>query len=281
MDLRRVVWTIGDRLGAFASGRLFFSVNYGTQYIRAVNYHATPAASVENFRQQLKFYRANFDNVTPNELEDCLTGRRSADKPGLLLSFDDGYRSNYDVAAPLLEEHGFTGWFFVSSGRMGSQAGASGRGLAAEEFMDFHQLRDLRARGHVIGCHTHSHVRLADELSTERLEDEIVASRGRLEAELASPIDVFCWVGGEEWSYGLRAARMILAANYRYAFMTNLNVLRQHSNRLWLDRTNIESDWPLTRVRFYLSGVMDVAYAAKRARLRKKLHFGIGNSNDP
>jgi peptidoglycan/xylan/chitin deacetylase (PgdA/CDA1 family) len=201
-----------------------------------------------------------------------LAGRRKADKPGLLLSFDDGYRSNYDVAAPLLEEYGFTGWFFVSSGRMGSRAGASYRGGPAEEFMDFNQLRDLHARGHVIGCHTHSHVRLVDELSTERLEDEIVASRGRLEAGLGSPIVMFCWVGGEEWSYGSGAARMISSTNYRYAFMTNLSVLCQNSDPLWLDRTNIESDWPLTRVRFYLSGVMDFAYAPKRARLRKKLN---------
>jgi peptidoglycan/xylan/chitin deacetylase (PgdA/CDA1 family) len=151
---------------------------------------------------------------------------------------------------------------------------AQAAGLPVAEFMGFDQLRDLRARGHLIGCHTHSHVRLADELSTERLEDEIVASRGRLEAGLGSPVDMFCWVGGEEWSYGSSAARIILSANYRYAFTTNLSVLCQDSDPLWLDRTNIESDWPLTRVRFYLSGVMDVAYAAKRARLRKKLNVG-------
>jgi peptidoglycan/xylan/chitin deacetylase (PgdA/CDA1 family) len=270
VNLRRAVWTLGDRLGAFAGGRLLFSLKHGTGYVRAINYHATPAHSADNFRSQLEFYRDHFGNVSSDALDDCLAGRRQADKPGLLVTFDDGCRSNYDVAAPLLEQYGFTGWFFVSPGHVGSKA-PDNHDWPGEDFMTYDQLRDLHARGHVIGCHTHSHVRLADDLTPEQLDDEIVASRRRLEAGLGQPVDTFCWVGGDERSYGAGAARVIAAANYRYVFMTNLSVLSRKTDPLWLDRTNIEADWPLPRVRFYLSGLMDLRYLPKRARIRKKL----------
>ncbi len=37
-------------------------------------------------------------------------------KPGLIVSVYEGYRNGYDVLLPLLERHGFIGWFFVITG---------------------------------------------------------------------------------------------------------------------------------------------------------------------
>lgn len=261
-------------MGIFAIGQALRWLRYGNSYIRAVNYHATPRHTRENFRRQLEFYRGCFENVTKADLAACLAGRRMARaKPGLVFSLDDGYLSNYEVAAPMLEEHGFTGWFFISSGRTGD--GNSLTSAEREPFMTFNDARDLLARGHVIGCHTHTHVRLSEDLSEAQLRDEIVTARTRLEHALGSTVDIFCWVGGEEWSYSVPAARLVAEARYRYAFATNQKVLTAATPPLVLDRTNIESDWPLSRVRFYLSGAMDLAYIGKRRRVGAKLMQGI------
>jgi peptidoglycan/xylan/chitin deacetylase (PgdA/CDA1 family) len=259
----------GDEIGLFHLGPIARRSHRG--YVRAVNNHATPARFAENFKRQLLFFRQHFSNTNPSRLDDVL--KRGTEGASILISFDDGYRSNYDVAVPLLEEFGFTGWFFVSSGRhRNSETGGSTvDGEPAESFMSFQEMRDLIDRGHVIGCHSHSHIGLSDQLSDADLVREIPESRAILQNALGDPIDNFCWVGGGEHTYSARAARAIEDAGYSHAFMTNLLVATNQTDPLWIERTNLEADWPLSTVRFYLSGVMDLAYAGKRRRIARRL----------
>ncbi len=53
--------------------------------------------------------------------------------------------------------------------------------------------------------------------------------------------------------------------------MTNLYPVLPGSSPIWIQRTNVEASWPIDQVKFYLSGVMDLAYASKRRRLARKL----------
>ena len=159
----------------------------------------------------------------------------------------------------------------MSSGRLREGQARTSDGEDADLFMSPAELRDLIARGHVIGCHTHSHRRLAADVPTAVLRDEIVAARERLEQATGRPCEDFCWVGGEDWSYSRPAQALIEEAGYRRGFMTNCSLTTARTDPFWIDRTNVEADWPLPKVRFYLSGTMDAAYARKRRRLRRKL----------
>lgn len=77
------------------------------------------------------------------------------------LTFDDGGASAHSVIAPLLERRGWLGHFFVATDHIG----ASG-------FMDAEQLRDLRARGHLVGSHSCSHPERMSNLGDEDLAHE-------------------------------------------------------------------------------------------------------------
>jgi peptidoglycan/xylan/chitin deacetylase (PgdA/CDA1 family) len=276
MRFKNYVARAADGLRAFEIGRRALRFLHGDDYIRVVNYHATPAERAENFAAQLDFYRSYFSDTTPADLDDCLRGVGTRRTPGLLLSFDDGYVSNYEVAAPLLEKAGFTGWFFVSSGRLGDVDARepSGRARPGERFMTIDELRDLRARGHVIGFHSHSHQLLGAGLARERLRFEILESKQAFERALGFPLESFCWVGGAEPGYSAQGAALVAQAGYRFAFTTNLSVLTAGVDPLILDRTNIEVDWPMEQVKFYLSGVMDIAYLGKRRRVTQLLRRG-------
>ena len=260
----------GSAAGVFELGQLGRRAH--RSYVRAINYHGTPAAYQANFARQLRFYAHRFDDAGPDRLRSVLAGDRH-DRPAVAVTFDDGYRDNYDVAAPMLEEHGLTGWFFVSPGRLRDLAtdGRTVDGEDASAFMSSDELRDLLARGHVVGCHTHSHARLSRDLTPDQLHDEIVVARRRLADLLDDPIDSFCWVGGEEWTYSAAAQARVEAAGYALAFTTNCQITTAATNRLSIDRTNIEANWPLHQVRFYLSGVMDLAYTAKARRVAREL----------
>lgn len=76
-------------------------------------------------------------------------------------TFDDGGESFYTEAAPILEKYGFKGIFFVSTAYIGTP------GFLTEE-----QIKELDARGHIIGSHTHNHLRNLSLLDKQTIENE-------------------------------------------------------------------------------------------------------------
>lgn len=273
---KQAIVTLAARLGCFPAGLAAQKAAFGRRFVRVLNYHATPIGSAEGFERQLQFYSRHFHPARPEDLDACLSGAWPHARPGLLLTFDDGYRSNYDVAAPLMEKHGFRGCFFLPDGYIADSREAADADFAVAEAepeprMSWAECRDLAARGHRLGCHTRTHVRLADTLTPSQLDEEITRPGQDMARRLGAPVEDFCWVGGEEWSYGAGAYRQIRKAGYQRAYMTNLHPVTPATSPLWIQRTNVEADWPLDQVRFYLSGLMDLAYAPKRARLEKKL----------
>lgn len=79
--------------------------------LRALNYHDVPPAGAAAFEVKRASYARLFEPVGMLELLDLLAGRWTHQRPGLLLSFDDGLKSHAEVVAPLLERYGFPGWF--------------------------------------------------------------------------------------------------------------------------------------------------------------------------
>lgn len=71
---------------------------------------ATPA----QFDEQLTFIARFFSVIGIEDLERALAGERLPANP-LMITFDDGYLSNYDTALPLLERHGLTATFFIAT----------------------------------------------------------------------------------------------------------------------------------------------------------------------
>lgn len=92
-----------------------------------------------------------------------------ADSPGVRLSFDDGNRSDTDIALPALQERGLTATFFVLAGRLEDPASLSPG-----------DLRSLRDAGMSIGSHGWQHIpwRGLDAAAAQR---EFVTARAALE----------------------------------------------------------------------------------------------------
>jgi peptidoglycan/xylan/chitin deacetylase (PgdA/CDA1 family) len=256
-----------------------FTLRWYGKHIRVINYHGTPREEMANFEEQLKFYQKYYAPVTYNDLEIFFTGKGwHKNKPGLIISFDDGHRTNYDYALPLLEKYGFTGWFFIPPGLIDGSKDVQENFVAIKKFkggyndgrflMSWDEINKL-CQMHVVGCHTLTHHRMNSNDSEEVLEKEIKVSRKLFETNINRPVDVFCWVGGEEYTYTKKAAEKIRNAGYRFSFMTNTFPLTPRQNPLQIQRTNIESDNPLFLVRFQLGFLMDMLYYRKRKRVNQ------------
>jgi len=243
-------------------------------FIRAVNLHSTPPETARGLDEILRYLSRRFVPCGPQELEALLQGRWSHSLPGIVLSFDDGLANNAEVAAPLLERYGFTGWFCVPTGFLDCPAGAQSSFseqcsiTSPGSAMSWDQVRALGER-HVIVAHGHRHRRLSASLSEEELCEEILLPKRRIEEETRCPCDTFCWVGGEEWAYSRRAAELIVQAGYKYAFMTNTCPITARTHPMQLQRSNVEAHWPMALVRFQLSGLQDIRYTGKRRRVNR------------
>jgi len=94
--------------------------------------------------------------TVPGLATEWLAG--SADSRPLFLTFDDGGVGAYTHIADALEDHGWRGHFFVTTGRLGSAT-----------FLRPSQIRHLQQRGHVIGTHSCSHPARLGACSREQI----------------------------------------------------------------------------------------------------------------
>lgn len=257
----------------------FSQVKLFSPFIRAINYHDISPAEAEQFEQQLCYFAKHFSPVNYEDLIRFHSNVWAKEKPGLVISFDDGYRSFYEVAAPLLEKYGFVGWFFISPGLIDVPVKEQREEATKHQtipkkfnygtprvFLTWDQVLELD-RNHVIGCHTLSHCRLRSAIPEGRLYQEIVTSKHMLEQKLEHKVPAFAWVGGEESSYSRKAADMIRGAGYQVAFLTNNSITRPCTDLHLLNRTNIESNFSMYLIRFQISGFLDLFYTFKRKRV--------------
>jgi peptidoglycan/xylan/chitin deacetylase (PgdA/CDA1 family) len=76
------------------------------------------SASADAFRAQMRHLR---DAYTPMRFADVLAAhdaRRPVPRDAVVVTFDDGYDDNHDVALPILRELGVPATFFVSTGHI-------------------------------------------------------------------------------------------------------------------------------------------------------------------
>ena len=121
--------------------------------------------------------------LTPEHFERHLhaigqTGRTvglAADDPDCAITFDDGGASAL-LAAEMLERHGWRGHFFITTGRVGTPG-----------FLDGDGVRELAARGHEVGGHSHTHPTFMGKLDRPTIATEWATCREALTEILGSP----------------------------------------------------------------------------------------------
>lgn len=195
----------------------------------------------------------------------------------VLVSFDDGFASNHALAQSVLARHGVQALFFVCPGLMDLPRDRQPAAIAANvfrghadavpEMMTWDHVAELAARGHAIGGHGMTHVRLSG-LDPARLEDEIGGARRRLDEHLGRPADWFAFPFGDIASID-EAALGVVARHFRYcrSGVRGLNGLETSPMALWAE--HVDLDAPFGYQRMALEGGLDFRYAEARRWLEK------------
>jgi len=138
---------------------------------RASKLTVTPAA----FAAQMQYLARNGYHVVPlSRIEDFLAGKTSLPRKSVVITIDDGYRSAFEIAYPILKQHGFPATVFLYSDFIG-----------AGDALNWAQMKEMTGSGLVdIQPHSKTHANL-----TLRLTDESEARyRERVRREVDTPI---------------------------------------------------------------------------------------------
>jgi peptidoglycan/xylan/chitin deacetylase (PgdA/CDA1 family) len=125
---------------------------------------------------------------------DLFNGLRNGIGMRPLLTFDDGHRSNYEIAFPLLCARGMQAHFFITASWTGVRSA----------YMGWNELRILHGAGQKIGAHGWSHA-LLTHCNPAELHTELYASRSLLQDKLGTEVTTMSLPGG-------RFNRRVLAA---------------------------------------------------------------------
>ena len=77
---------------------------------------ALVSASVQEFREQMRFVKERFEVLNFAGLGDWLDRATRAARPAVMVTFDDGYRDSYEIVYPILREMGVPGTVFLATG---------------------------------------------------------------------------------------------------------------------------------------------------------------------
>ncbi|HRA55217.1 MAG TPA: polysaccharide deacetylase family protein [Thermoflexales bacterium] len=202
---------------------------------RAGRFSVTPA----KFAEQLKWLRdQGYRSVSIDDIASAAQGGPPLPPKPIAITFDDGWRDQYDIALPLLKEFGFKATFFVVSGWVGR-----GRTL-----MTWAELRDLRARGHWVGSHSVTHGAAAKQ-TDKVVAYEVIQSRNTISRELGGPPTIFAYPLG---SIDARAEALARAAGYVAAVDVQANPIQRATQLYRLKRIEVRGTYSLGNLASWL-----------------------------
>ena len=194
-------------------------------------FYRITANELEKLLSQLR--KLGYQTVSSRAFRAWQQGSGALPERTVVLTFDDGHASHFELVAPLLVRHRFTGTFFVTTGLIGRPG-----------HMNWEQLRKLVFLGMEIGSHGASH-RPLTHLSPNDLHEELVSSRRLLEERLGVPIQAMAAPGGF-WNGAVAGASR--QAGYEAVWVSTIGTNGKETNPLALRRVVVRQPFLADRI---------------------------------
>lgn len=192
------------------------------------------------FAEQMAWLQRNgYRVIRLTELVDALVNRTSVHGKSVVLTFDDGFNSDYRVLYPLLKQYNYPATLFVYTKWVGHARGAD----------TWDELKEMAASGLVeVQSHTVNHANLLDVSNGanggQRLGFELSTSKATIESQLGAGVTLLAYPYGRIDQTVEAATR---AAGYRAAFTVNGKAIAGTEDLLRLGRRMVFRNDSLTR----------------------------------
>ncbi len=149
--------------------------DFGGQTKSQTEYSVTP----EELDAELAYIHSHgYTVISLDELQkDILTGTTSPVAKPVVLTFDDGWKNEFEYALPILKKYNDTATFFIFTNPIGRD----------KRFMTWDDVHVLESAGMTIGAHSLSHPYFP-KLTPEEMRREVADSKKTLETHLGHPV---------------------------------------------------------------------------------------------
>jgi len=170
---------------------------------------------IDLFEGYCRFFKRHFNVVSLGNLVAKLETGATLNRE-LAITFDDGYRDNFEHAAPILEKLGLPATFFVVTQWMGTDVVPWwDREIGVRHpWMTWDQVRSLHQRGFELGAHTRTHVDLGSVTDREARR-EILGARRELEEQLSAKVELFAYPYGRMANLADANRHLVRGAGFR------------------------------------------------------------------
>ena len=195
--------------------------------------HDIPECDRSRFEFLLDMLLDEYTFITPDNFVSYLNGDYYPKENQLLLTFDDGYYSNYIVAKDILKSRNIKAIFFLSTGFIDLIEKNEIKNYIHKNFfnkqlppdldidemtpMNWDNILELIELGHTIGAHTINHVNLSSLVDNDQLEEEIILAGEQIEERIGIRVDHFAFPFGNIGSMNAQAMR-IATKKYKYIY---------------------------------------------------------------
>jgi peptidoglycan/xylan/chitin deacetylase (PgdA/CDA1 family) len=268
-------WVLGAASMVQSSSRV---EKHSKPDIRVLNFHDIPTGKRRKFIRQIERVQEKRRFIDVAEFSRLMKGESKLLENVVLLTFDDGFRSNYEVATEILNPRKIKAVFFVIpefveiTNDVIRLQFIQQRLFPAQKISDktkkltsmsWVEIKQLIKDGHTIGCHTGSHARLSDIQDHEKLWTEIVDSGNKIEEKTGIGVEHFAYTFGDISSMS-QEALFIAGRRYRYVHSALRGCNYPTTNRLAIRRETVHPWDPLNFVIGVLDGVADFQYQKAR-----------------
>lgn len=213
----------------------------GFQTIPVLTYHRfaescdSPLCMPESiFELQMQYLKDNgYHVIAAEQLLAFLEYRQGLPKKSVLITMDDGYRSVYEIAYPILKKYGFTATLFIYTSFVG----------ASRMAITWDQLKEMQQDGFTIGSHSvyHSDLSKPKEGETQpeyiaRVKEELYGSKKIIDQKLGQNTYLLAYPFGY---YDQRSIQTAREAGYKIAVSVKRGGNPFFANPLALKRDQI------------------------------------------
>ncbi|MCU0599503.1 MAG: polysaccharide deacetylase family protein, partial [Desulfobacterales bacterium] len=140
----------GDYIKTFLLGQHPSFVYRRLPYIpeNEIPVYAFHNISAGTFENQIKYLAENnYRSIGADELYAVIRNGRSKQDKIVALTFDDGLKSLYDVAWPILKKYDFTGISFIAPGRILDKRNPAEDKTIADQFCSWDEIAQMHESG--------------------------------------------------------------------------------------------------------------------------------------
>lgn len=219
--------------------------------------------SLSKFKEHIDWLsKEGYSTISLNNFIDWQSDSNNFPEKIIIITFDDGHRSCYELALSILKKYGFKATFFITTSWIGK-----------EHYLRWDDIKTMKEMGMEFGSHSYSHTPLT-QLSDREIHNELKVSKIELEENLNITIDFLSIPGG---FFNDKIKKIAKELGYKAILTSKFGINRQEDDLYNLKRIGIRSYYSHLDLAKLLNNGILISYRLD-LYLRKILKRSLGET---